>query len=73
MTVELKINLTNEEKEILSKARDLTNDLGDIIREAADNVTGLEENVIREMYDHANICDSAWTKLGDLCDVFGVD
>ena len=71
MVVELKVTLTEKEKEILSKARDIANDLGDAIRNTADNVTGIEEDVIREMYDRANVCDEAWAKLGDLCDEFG--
>lgn len=72
MTVELKINLTDEEKNILSKARELANDLDDAIREAADNVTGLEKDVVNEMYARADICQTAWSKLVDLCDEFDV-
>jgi len=72
MTIELKVNLTNEEKDILSKARDLTNDLGDMIRDATDNITGLDNRVTSEMYTRANLCDEAWTKLSDLCDEFGI-
>ena len=71
MIVELKVTLTEKEKEILSKARDIANDLSDAIRNTADNVTGIEEGVIREMYDRADVCDEAWAKLGDLCDEFG--
>lgn len=70
MTVELKINLTDEEKNLLIKAKELANDLGDNIRNIADNVTGLEKDVIDEMLARADICDSAWNRLVDLCDEF---
>lgn len=72
MIVELKVTLTDEEKNILSKARELANDLDDVIRETADNVTGLEKDVVSEMYARAETCRTAWSKLVDLCDEFDV-
>jgi len=72
MTVELKINLTNEEKNILSKAREILNDLGDNIRNVADHITGVENDTLTEMYVRADTCDDAWIKLRDLCDEFEV-
>ena len=73
MTVELKVNLTNEEKNILRKARELTNNLGDTIRDIADSVTGLEQGIIDQMYNDVNVCDDAWVKLSDLCDAFEIN
>lgn len=73
MTVALKINLTDEEKNTFSKARELADKVGDIIRSVADNTTGLEQDVICEMYSHADLCDYVWQALNDLCDEFGID
>ena len=73
MTIALKINLTDEEKNTFSKARELADKLGDIIRNVADNTTGLDEDVIYEMYSHADICDVVCSRLNDLCDEFDID
>jgi len=73
MTIALKINLTDEEKNILSKARELASELGEDLRSMADNIRGLESDIISEVYSQADICDKAWQTLYDLCDEFGID
>jgi hypothetical protein len=73
MTIALNINLTDEEKSILSKARELTDKLGDTLRDITNNVTGLEDDIMCRMGTRADLCDRAFGRLDELCEEFEID